>query len=423
MTLSLPVNDSLVTLLEQQRLQPVFQPIVDTRQQRLLGHEALIRGPAEHPLEFPAALFDEAKHAGLLSELDLSCRHLAMQAYGRLKMTGLLFINVDPNLLLDKQHPKGCTQRMAQTLGIPANKIVIELSEQYPVHDSAGLKIAVEHYRSLGFLIAIDDLGTGYSGLKLWSEVKPDYVKIDRYFIQELHQNPIKREFVQSIVTLARGLQSQIIAEGIETEAELEQLQQMGVYLCQGFYLGRPQATPLLQAPGLRRKPSPPLAIPQQNSVAILARTETSVDIEVSIQQAFELFTSNKQLQSLPVLNQQRPVGILQRANIMELFSGDCGRAYYANKSVQHVMEVPVILDWQTSLNTASNLMTRDDENAPGCHFIITRQGNYYGIASMRGLLRQISEQHLQQTHYSSGPCTPLPHDILPSITLPMRYP
>ena len=401
MTLSTPIHDSLVALLDQQRLQPVFQPIVDTRQHRLSGHEALIRGPVDHPLEFPAALFEEARQAGLLSELDLSCRHLAMQAYCQLKMTGLLFINVNPNLLLDKQHPKGCTQRMAQALGIPANKIVIELSEQYPVHDPAGLKIAVEHYRSLGFLIAIDDLGTGYSGLKLWSEVKPDYVKIDRYFIQELHQDPIKQEFVQSILTLARGMQSHVIAEGIETEAELQQLQQMGVYLCQGYHLGRPRATPLLQAPRLNSPASPPCTMGQQESVATLARTGVTVDIEASIRQVFDILLKNERLQSLPVLAQQLPVGILRRTTVMELFSRPNGRALYANKSVRHVMDTPVVVDWQTSLQTASGLITLgdNDDTAPLSHFIITRQGDYYGLASVRGLLRNITEQRLRHSH------------------------
>ncbi|MFD1007234.1 EAL domain-containing protein [Oceanisphaera ostreae] len=401
MTTSSSVHDSLITLLDQQRLQPVFQPIVDTHQHRLLGHESLIRGPAAHPLEFPVALFDEAKQAGLLSELDLSCRQLAMQAYCQLQMSGLLFINVDPNLLLDKQHPKGCTQRMAQTLGIPANNIVIELSEQYPILDPAGLKIAVEHYRSLGFLIAIDDLGTGYSGLKLWSEVKPDYVKIDRYFIQELHQNPIKREFVQSIVTLARGLQSQVIAEGIETEAELQQLQQMGVYLCQGYYLGRPKPMPLLQAPRLDTKQSPPLAIQQPENVAALAHAGVTVDIEDTLQQVFDMLLKNERLQSLPVLAQQTPVGMLRRVKVMELFSDAYVRSLYANKSVRHAMDTPVVMDWQTSLENASSLITLDDTDDADSlsHFIITRQGHYDGLASIHGLLRNITEQRLQHTH------------------------
>ncbi|GGB45877.1 D-glycero-D-manno-heptose 1-phosphate guanosyltransferase [Oceanisphaera marina] len=411
MTVLTPIHDSLTTLLEHRRLQPVFQPIVDTRRQRLLGHEALIRGPAGHPLEFPGALFDKARQMGQLSELDLSCRHLAMQAYSQLQMSGLLFINVNPNLLLDKQHPKGCTQRMAQALGIPANKIVIELSEQYPIHDPAGLKIAVEHYRSLGFLIAIDDLGTGYSGLKLWSEVKPDYVKIDRYFIQDLDQDPIKREFVQSIVTLARGLQSQIIAEGIENQAELQQLQQMGVYLCQGYYLGRPQAMPLLQAPSTSTEPPSKLTIRHQESVATLARTGVPVDIEDTIQQVFDILLENEQLQSLPVLAKNIPVGILRRARVMELFSGSYGRALYANKSVRHAMNIPVVVDWQTSLETASGLITLDDDSDPLSHFIVTRQGSYYGLASVRGLLRNITEQRLQHARYAN-PLTQLPGNV-----------
>ncbi|MFP2769983.1 EAL domain-containing protein [Oceanisphaera sp. KMM 10153] len=244
MTVLACINDSLASLIAQRRLQPVFQPIVDTHRGHLLGHEALIRGPAGHRLEFPAALFDEARQTGLLSELDLACREAAMQAYCRLQMQGLLFINVNPNVLLDKQHPRGCTRRMAQTLGIPASRIVIELSEQYPILNPDDLQQAVQRYREAGFQIAIDDLGSGYAGLKLWYEVQPDFVKIDRYFIDGIDQDPVKQAFVRSIIHLARDMRCGIIAEGIETGGELSRLQGMGIHHCQGYYLGRPQAIP-----------------------------------------------------------------------------------------------------------------------------------------------------------------------------------
>jgi EAL domain-containing protein (putative c-di-GMP-specific phosphodiesterase class I)/GGDEF domain-containing protein len=405
------LNDSLASLIAQRRLQPVFQPIVDTRQGCLLGHEALIRGPAGHRLEYPSALFDEAKQTGLLSELDLACREAAMQASHRLQMDGLLFINVNPNVLLDKQHPRGCTQRMAQELGIPASRIVIELSEQYPIQDPEGLKSAVDRYRRLGFQIAIDDLGAGYSGLKLWSEIKPDYVKIDRYFIQDIHQDPIKREFVQSILTLARGMQSRIIAEGIETREELQQLQNMGVYYCQGYYLGRPASTPLLQ-------PLPTSAAVQadtlsrhKESVAMLAHPGNSIHIDVTIQRVFDILLANSRLQSMPVLEHGAPVGMLRREKIMELFSGSYGRALYSNKSVRHAMDNPVIVDWQTSLETASGLITDDDDMSTMSHFIVTRQGLYYGLASVRGLLRTITEQRLLHARYAN-PLTLLPGNV-----------
>lgn len=412
MTVLACLTDSLAALIAQDRLRPLFQPIVDSRQGLVIGHEALIRGPAGHPLEFPAELFAEAKRTGLLSDLDLACREAAMRAYRQMKMQGYLFINVNPNVLLDKQHPRGCTQRLAQQLGIAADRIVIEISEQYPIQDTEALKQAVHRYRERGFLIAIDDLGAGYSGLKLWSEIKPDFVKIDRYFIQHIHQDPIKREFVQSIITLARGMQSRVIAEGIETSDELQQLQGMGVHYCQGYYLGRPQPTPRVELPRLAASAPRPLLRHHKETIALLARPSTTVDTHTPVHQVFETLLANSQLHSIPVLDRGVPIGMVRREKIMELYSGSYGRALYANKFIKHAMDArPLVVDWQTELELVSNMITDDDEMSDQQHFIVTRQGRYYGLASVRGLLRTMTEQRLLHARYAN-PLTLLPGNV-----------
>ncbi|MHA6963574.1 bifunctional diguanylate cyclase/phosphodiesterase [Zobellella denitrificans] len=412
MTVLTCLSDSLASLIAQRGLRPLFQPIVDTRQGRILGHEALIRGPAGHRLEFPGALFGEAKQTGLLSDLDLACREAAMQAYCQRRMDGLLFINVNPNVLLDKQHPRGCTQRLARELGLPAERIVIELSEQYPIQDTEELKAAVNRYRELGFRIAIDDLGAGYSGLRLWSEVKPDYVKIDRYFIQDIHQDPIKREFVQSILALARGMQSRVIAEGIERQEELRQLQDMGIHYCQGYLLGRPQAEPV-RHPGGEQAIRGRVGLPgrHKETVAMLARPGVPIKPDEKIHQVFDTLLADGRLLSLPVLDQGVPVGLVRREKIMELFSAAFGRALYANKCVRHVMDSPVVVDWQCSLEQASQLLTDDEDASAQRHFIVTRQGRYHGLASARGLLRTITEQRLLHARYAN-PLTLLPGNV-----------
>ncbi|MBM7454281.1 diguanylate cyclase (GGDEF)-like protein [Oceanisphaera litoralis] len=404
------LTDSLASLIVQGRLRPLFQPIVDTRQGKVIGHEALIRGPAGHPLEFPADLFAEAKRVGMLSELDLACREAAMRAYRQMEMDGYLFLNVNPNVLLDRQHPRGCTLRLAEKLDISPRNIVIELSEQYPIHNPADLQQAVQRYREGGFLIAIDDLGAGYSGLKLWSEVRPDFVKIDRYFIDKLDQDPIKREFVQSIITLARGMQSRLIAEGIETGEEMNQLQSMGIHNCQGYYLGRPQATPLTETTPLPDRT--PRLLRHKDTIATLARPGHTVDVHTSVHRVFEMLRANDKLHSLPVLKHGQPVGMVRRERIMELYSGSYGRALYANKAVRQAMDThPLVVDWQTALERASNLLTDDDDMSGQQHFIITRQGRYHGMASVRSLLRAVTELRLLHARYAN-PLTLLPGNV-----------
>ncbi|MNY12256.1 Cyclic di-GMP phosphodiesterase Gmr [compost metagenome] len=97
----------------------------------------------------------------------------------------------------------------------------------------------------MGFSIALDDLGAGYSSLRLWSELRPDIVKIDRHFIDGIHLDPLKREFVGSILQMAKAARARVIAEGVEQLEELQLLERMGVDLVQGYLLGRPQEQPV----------------------------------------------------------------------------------------------------------------------------------------------------------------------------------
>jgi EAL domain-containing protein (putative c-di-GMP-specific phosphodiesterase class I) len=242
-------------ILRLELLEPVFQPIMDLRSGRVMGHEALIRGPHDSLLHAPSRLFQAAIQHGRQLQLELLCRKCSLERFAELKPGGLLFLNVTASLLSSPDHQHGFTAELLRQLGIPLESIVIELSEQHPFDHQGLTRAAVEHYRNMGFQIAIDDLGAGYSGLRLWSELQPEFVKIDKHFISGLDRDPVKREFVQSIGRIGRNLRCQILAEGIERHQEMRALQQMGIGLGQGFLLGVPQTQPqpLLRPDQIRR--------------------------------------------------------------------------------------------------------------------------------------------------------------------------
>lgn len=231
-------------LILQRELHILFQPIVRRREGHILGYEALVRGPQGSPLHGAEALFETARNANILAELEYVCRELAIQRFVELDLPGKLFLNVSPMTLTDPQHARGETLRILERHCLAPDRVVIELSEHYPTPDMALLARATRYYADMGFEIAIDDLGAGYSGLRLWSEVKPDYVKIDRHFVANIQQDRIKREFVRFIRDIAQRLGCRVIAEGIENAGECLTLQGIGIHALQGYYLGQPQAQP-----------------------------------------------------------------------------------------------------------------------------------------------------------------------------------
>lgn len=233
----------LEKIIEKQDIRVVFQPIFDIGNETIHGYEALSRGPKDSALVNPERLFKAAERAGKLSELELICRRKAITAFAELNLPGKLFLNISPSVLLDSRHPNGETIHYLRDFGISTRRVVVEITEKQKVDDFT-LKKAANHYRCLGFDIAIDDLGAGHSGLRQWSELMPDIVKIDRYFIENCHMDVVKKEFLKSILSLARATGAQVIAEGIELESELKLLSSLGVHYYQGYLLERPSSNP-----------------------------------------------------------------------------------------------------------------------------------------------------------------------------------
>lgn len=204
-------HSELDQILADEALHVLLQPIVAWRQGRVFGYEALIRGPSNTALHSPVTLFDAATRAGRLAELDLTCRRLAMRHFAELGLPGRLFVNVTPGVIAESGFRRGETLRYLEEVGLAADRIVIELTEHYPVQDYDVMRAAVQHYREMGFAIAIDDLGAGYSSLRLWSELHPNFVKIDRHFVQGVDQDAGKQEFIRSILEMAGRLKAEVM--------------------------------------------------------------------------------------------------------------------------------------------------------------------------------------------------------------------
>ncbi|KQA23868.1 EAL domain-containing protein [Vibrio metoecus] len=241
-----PHQAELNNILRQQCITPLFQPIVHLASEQVLGYESLSRGPKQSPLHSANALFEAAEQCHRLPELEKICVHKAAAAWPTFGLNAQLFINLSPDMLLHSQHHQWELPQLMQRHHLSPHQVVFEISERTPALQLEELKSSIHHLQAQGFSIAIDDMGSGYSGLKLWSELQPDFVKIDRYFIHNIDSNPIKLKFVRSLVQLSQQLGCQLIAEGVETRSELLVIADLGIDLVQGYLFGHPQPTPLL---------------------------------------------------------------------------------------------------------------------------------------------------------------------------------
>nr|WP_314533487.1 bifunctional diguanylate cyclase/phosphodiesterase [uncultured Pseudomonas sp.] len=406
---------ALGSILTQGGLHSLFQPIVCLSEKRVIGYEALTRGPSNSPLHSPLALFAVARQAGRLSELEIACRESACRRFNKQQLPGKLFLNVSPESLLEAAHQPGRTLQLLQDFAILPSQVVIELTEQTPTDDFQLLQTALHHYRAMGFSIALDDLGAGYSSLRLWSELRPDYVKIDRHFIDGIHQDALKREFVGSILQIAKASRAQVIAEGIELVEELAVLTEMGVDLVQGYLLCRPQEQPPRDARTMLPKhESNTVALHDEGcDLSALLNEQPAVARDTPTATVLEAFRRQANLNSLAVLDAQgRPCGIVHRHSLSDALLKPFATDLFARKPISRLMSDDFLaVEMSQSLQQVSRLITSRARQRIEEDFIITLNGGYLGLGRVIDVLKLITELKIQQARYAN-PLTLLPGNV-----------
>jgi EAL domain-containing protein (putative c-di-GMP-specific phosphodiesterase class I) len=227
-------------ILSERRIVSLFQPIHDLVESRVTGVEALSRGPAGSGLEDAERLFSIAEKAGLVIPLERLCRRRSLEEAARAGWGRLVFINMSPAATQDSDFLDGRLIREVLDLYLDPRQIVIEVTERTYADNQELFARVLGELRQEGFRVAVDDLGSGYSNLSALADIHPEFLKFDHLFTKDIHRNRIKQDLLGAILSFALKMDTQVIAEGIESLDELEALRRLGVPLGQGFYLGRP---------------------------------------------------------------------------------------------------------------------------------------------------------------------------------------
>jgi EAL domain-containing protein (putative c-di-GMP-specific phosphodiesterase class I) len=186
----------------------------------------------------PVQLFHEAESAGLLFELDCLCRKLALERASVLPRGATLFLNCLPTAIGDPNLRVEGLRKILETYDLRPSDLVLEISESESIENFGVFREVSDSCREVGVRIAIDDAGTGYASLEAIMEITPDFIKTDMGLVRGIDADPPRQEVVRALASVARGIGAQVIAEGIETEAELRALRELGVRYGQGFYFG-----------------------------------------------------------------------------------------------------------------------------------------------------------------------------------------
>jgi diguanylate cyclase (GGDEF)-like protein len=419
-------RSEVVNILRSRNLTALFQPIIDINQSIVYGHEALIRGPVETTLHSPIDLFEASHLAGLTPEMEHLSREIVLSQYAKSKLLksellNKLFINVSPSCLLLNDSEFSFNINQLKHLGLESSNIVIEITEGTSIKDYGVLKEVVNRYREQGFAIALDDLGEGFSSLRLWSEITPDFVKIDKHFIGNINNDSVKLEFVRAIQKIAAEAGSLIIAEGIETRDELAVIKDLKINFGQGYLFGRPlpqfqesladDIKILLNKSSISVFPGTFDSV-KQATVANLVRYQPAITAASTNEEIYSLFQEDVTLYSIPVVADKLPIGLISRFDTIDRLARPYQKELHGKKPcTQFMNKSPLIVQKSMSINELSELFLNADPQYLLNGFIVVDEDEYIGTGSGHALLREITNLQISAARYSN-PLTSLPGNV-----------
>ncbi|WP_255555737.1 phosphodiesterase [Rhodoferax sp. PAMC 29310] len=311
---------------------------------------------------------------------------------------------------------------MIQRFGVLPRLLVLEITEHERVSDMDCLADVVSQIRTTGVSLALDDFGDGRSSLRLWSQLKPEFVKIDKYFTKDISRHADKLKTIQALQQIAAIFDTALVAEGIETEDDLRVLRDLGIAYGQCYFLGRPAIAPVAEIataaqttisdrrvsiyPELRRSATSG-QLKQISAVAAPAvESNTTNDALAAI------FLGQPDLHAVAVVDQSRPVGIINRARFLNEYT----KLYYrevcgAKSCAVHINAAPRLIERNHNVDELIGILTSTDQRYLADGFIVTENGRYAGLGTGDQLVRSVMETRIEAARHAN-PLTFLPGNI-----------
>jgi EAL domain-containing protein (putative c-di-GMP-specific phosphodiesterase class I)/GGDEF domain-containing protein/CBS domain-containing protein len=407
------------SILDQGNINMVYQPIVSFKKGTVIGWEALARGPQGSHFLSPGVMFPFAEEADLLFELEKLCRRKAIQRLGGLGTDQKLFLNIHPQTIKDPNFVQGETLKIIESAGLEPKNIVFEITERHSVDDYLLINRIMDHYRNQGFLVAVDDAGSGFSSLQSIAELRPDFIKIDISLVQGIHQNSLKRTLMETMISFSEKIGCAIIAEGIEEEDELNTLAAIGVHHGQGYLIGKPLCPKQLPEEWVSRKLLKQASLDQARvvkhvfTIRDLAENVTTVQKDAKVKDIQRLLENNELFPGIVVLDQDRPVGLAMRNQLFNFLGSQYGVPLYYEKPIVSIMDKhPLIVDDSSPIELASQLaMNRKKTKIYDYIIIVNSEGLFYGVVSIQNLHETMTRIHID-TARGANPLSGLPGSV-----------
>ena len=396
-------------------LKAAFQPIIETRTGEIFGFEALARIPDSTCFNNIADLFPFAEKIGQLYPIETLCRRQAITSYPSIaRNKEMLFLNINPQVLIDPEFASGHTRKLLQEKGLTPADVVLEITERSAIEDFSTYRDALDHYRNQGYLIALDDVGAGYSSLQSVAELHPDFLKVDRSLIQGVNADPIKWALLETFVTFSKRIGCRIIAEGVETAEEMRTVVQLGVDYVQGFFVARPTFERKSINPGVMEILDPVRRLISLDQSPILSMVEPLplFDSNALVNSVETYFREHPHQWLVGITENSRLVGVMQRDRLFAALGTRYGIPLYLERTVPILMDTnPLIVEDTTPLEVVSSLAMQRSDAQLYDGIIVANQRKPIGMVSVANLIKAMSERQIKLAR-GANPLTGLPGNL-----------
>ena len=418
------LKEQLSRIIDGKYIRTVFQPVVSLRDGSVLGYEALSRMTCETAIQNPEQLFQLASESDRLWDLELLCRTTALQAAFQKDSVGTgikLFLNVNPNIMHDEKFQRGFTREYLQRYGALPENVIFEITERNAVENMAEFCGTVEHYKNQNYHIAIDDVGSGFSGLNMISDLHPHFIKLDMNLIRNINKDAMRIALVKSLADFSKTTNVALIAEGVETREELMTLIEIGVQYAQGYFLRRPnpefadideRTRGLIVELNRRRNQVYGNQVDNIYIANICTSTET-LPPEMKVVKAFEKLKQDPDSFGFCVVKDGAVLGIITKANLILQLSGQYGFSLNQKKPVSVLMDPNFMsVDYQMPISAVSNLAMQRQMDKLYDFIVVTKHDKYFGTVTIKDLLQRTTEIEVMNAKFQN-PLTGLPGNVV----------
>lgn len=413
--------DIIKLIIDGNKIRTVFQPIIKLKNGSVYGYEALSRTTLKECRYNIEELFGIARATKQVWEFETCCRKAALKNAVNKPVDTKLFLNVDPGIIHDPLMRSGFTCKALKKYGLKPDDIVIEITEKSAVKDMCLFTDAINHYKKQNFQIAVDDVGSGYSGMNRICHVSPGFIKLDIQFVKNIDKDEIRKSAVKSIVQFCRDEEIKVIAEGIETKEELETLIFLGVKYGQGYYLAKPDTNFVVTRDSLKyeiERYNTSLKYGLQSTIfdviGTICHVDTVVECNDMAVDVYNMMHDIQEINDVYVVDTDRNVqGLLTRSYLCEKFSGQYGYNLNRKKVVSEIMlndflEVDDDMRIDEVAKAAINRPVQTEYDA----VVVTRQHKYLGVVTVKELLNTAIDIQVKRAT-DANPLTGLPGNNL----------